>query len=229
MLTTTLVHHQHYFPVVTDDGELKEAFLAVVNTQPSDERLIAKNAERVVTARLRDAKFFWESDRKTTLESRLDRLHTLLFHKKLGSYRDKAERMSIARGMDCARTCSAARPTRTHAATAGAAGEGRPDDRHGVRVHRTAGHDGRDLRARGRAARAGLEGHLLPLPADWRRGGRAAVARSSSGRRRSTWAAVSLADKLDTLRVAVEGGRDARPDRAIRSGCVARRRAPCAS
>jgi glycyl-tRNA synthetase beta chain len=93
VLATTLVHHQHYFPVVSDRGDLKEAFLAVVNTQPKDERLIAKNAERVVTARLRDARFFWESDRRTTLESRLERLHTLLFHKKLGSYRDKAERI----------------------------------------------------------------------------------------------------------------------------------------
>ncbi len=98
VLTTTLVHHQHYFPVVTSDGELKEAFLAVVNTQPADERLIAKNAERVVTARLRDAKFFWEADQKIPLESRLDRLHTLLFHKKLGSYRDKAERISALAG-----------------------------------------------------------------------------------------------------------------------------------
>jgi glycyl-tRNA synthetase beta chain len=94
VLTTTLVHHQHWFPVVTDDGKLKEAFLAVVNTQPQDERLIARNAERVVAARLRDAKFFWEADRKVPLESRLDRLHTVLFHKKLGSYRDKTERIS---------------------------------------------------------------------------------------------------------------------------------------
>ena len=93
VLTTTLVHHQHWFPVVTDDGKLKEAFLAVVNTQPQDERVIAKNAERVVTARLRDAKFFWEADRKVPLESRLERLHTVLFHKQLGSYRDKAERI----------------------------------------------------------------------------------------------------------------------------------------
>lgn len=93
VLTTTLVHHQHWFPVVTEEGTLKEAFLAVVNTQPQDERVIAKNAERVVTARLRDAKFFWEADRKIPLESRLDRLHTLQFHKKLGSYRDKAERI----------------------------------------------------------------------------------------------------------------------------------------
>ena len=93
VLITTLVHHQHFFPVMTDTGELKEAFLAVVNTQPSDERLIAKNAERVVTARLRDAKFFWDADRRTTLEDRLGRLHTIVFHKKLGSYRDKAERI----------------------------------------------------------------------------------------------------------------------------------------
>ena len=98
VLATTLVHHQHYFPVVTASGELKEAFLAVVNTQPSDERLIAKNAERVVTARLRDARFFWEADQKIPLEARLDRLHTLLFHKKLGSYRDKAERISALAG-----------------------------------------------------------------------------------------------------------------------------------
>ena len=95
VLTTTLVHHQHYFPVQSDHGALKEAFLAVVNTQPSDERLIAKNAERVVTARLRDAKFFWDSDRKIRLEDRLERLHTVVFHKKLqaNSYRDKTHRV----------------------------------------------------------------------------------------------------------------------------------------
>ena len=98
VLATTLVHHQHFFPVVADGGQLKEAFLAVVNTQPQDERVIARNAERVVAARLRDAKFFWESDRKTTLESRMDRLHTVLFHKRLGSYRDKAERIAKLAG-----------------------------------------------------------------------------------------------------------------------------------
>jgi glycyl-tRNA synthetase beta chain len=93
VLSTTLVHHQHYFPVVDDQGRLKEAFLAVVNTRPADERAIARNAERVVTARLRDARFFWDADRRTTLEARRERLHTLVFHKKLGSYRDKADRI----------------------------------------------------------------------------------------------------------------------------------------
>jgi glycyl-tRNA synthetase beta chain len=94
VLTTTLVHHQHWFPVVADDGKLKEAFLAVVNTQPQDERVIARNAERVVAARLRDAKFFRDADLKTPLGERLDRLHTVQFHQKLGSYRDKTERIT---------------------------------------------------------------------------------------------------------------------------------------
>jgi glycyl-tRNA synthetase beta chain len=93
VLTTTLIHHQHYFPVEGEDGRLRNAFLAVINTEPENERTIASNAERVVTARLRDAKFFWNADRRATLESRLDRLSTLLFHKKLGSYRDKTDRI----------------------------------------------------------------------------------------------------------------------------------------
>src|SRR5262249_2784515 len=93
VLTTTLIHHQHYFPVESEGGRLKNAFLAVINTEPDNERTIARNAERVVSARLRDARFFWEADRKLPLDSRFDRLSTLLFHKKLGSYKEKAERV----------------------------------------------------------------------------------------------------------------------------------------
>src|SRR5205807_5970036 len=93
VLTTTLIHHQHYFPVEGDEGKLKNAFLAVINTEPDNERTIARNAERVVTARLRDARFFWETDRQATLESRIERLSTLRFHKKLGSYKEKADRI----------------------------------------------------------------------------------------------------------------------------------------
>jgi glycyl-tRNA synthetase beta chain len=94
VLTTTMIHHQHYFPVVDDEGRLKPAFLAVTNMQPEKPEIIARNAERVLTARLRDARFFYDQDRKTTLESRLDRLSTIVFHKKLGSYREKADRVA---------------------------------------------------------------------------------------------------------------------------------------
>jgi glycyl-tRNA synthetase beta chain len=93
VLTTTMIHHQHYFPVVDEDGKLKPAFLAVTNTQGEKPEIIARNSERVLAARLRDARFFWDEDRKATLESRLPRLSTILFHKKLGSYSEKAERV----------------------------------------------------------------------------------------------------------------------------------------
>jgi glycyl-tRNA synthetase beta chain len=98
VLTTTLIHHQHFFPVVAATGALMPAFLAVTNTQTTHDRAIATNAERVVTARLRDARFFWDADRQIGLEGRLARLETVLFHKQLGSYREKATRIeSLAR------------------------------------------------------------------------------------------------------------------------------------
>jgi glycyl-tRNA synthetase beta chain len=94
VLTTTMIHHQHYFPVVDEDGKLKPAFLAVTNMEAEKPEIISRNSERVLTARLRDARFFYDEDRKTTLESRIDRLSTILFHKKLGTYREKADRVA---------------------------------------------------------------------------------------------------------------------------------------
>ena len=66
---------------------------AIFNATGAPPRQIPFTPERVVTARLRDARFFWEADKKLPLESRMERLGTLLFHKKLGSYKDKAERI----------------------------------------------------------------------------------------------------------------------------------------
>ena len=197
VLSTTLVHHQHFFPVVDEKGDLKEAFLAVVNTQPSDERLIAKNAERVVAARLRDATFFWESDRRIPLETRLDRLHTVQFHKKLGSYGDKAGRIErLARWIasevfgrpDVAeRAATAAKLAKVDLATEmvfefpelqGAMGgiyareEGQPED-----------------------VWKAVYQHYLPIAVETD----AAPSRTQLGSAAVTWAAVSLADKLDTI------------------------------
>ena len=76
VLTTTMIHHQHYFPVVDDAGHLKPAFLAVTNMQVEKPEIIARNSERVLTARLRDARFFWDEDRKTPLAARVDQLAT---------------------------------------------------------------------------------------------------------------------------------------------------------
>src|SRR5262249_32121402 len=98
VLVTTLVHHQHYFPVEGEDGRLLPAFLAVINSEPDNEKTISRNMERVVSARLRDARFFWETDRRQTLESRVERLSTLLFHKKIGTYKEKADRIEKLAG-----------------------------------------------------------------------------------------------------------------------------------
>jgi glycyl-tRNA synthetase beta chain len=93
VLTTAMIHHQHFFPVVDESGRLKPAFLAVTNTEPDNARAIARNAERVLAARLRDAQFFWAADRRNTLESRSPMLDSVLFHKRLGSYKEKADRI----------------------------------------------------------------------------------------------------------------------------------------
>ena len=200
VLTTTLIHHQHYFPVEGEDGTLKNAFLAVINTEPDNERTIARNAERVVTARLRDARFFWEADRKTPLESRIERLGTLLFHKKLGQLQGegRAHRASGAAGLPAKRSA----PTRRRRTLRGARRRGCAKAdlttdmvREFTELQGTMG--GVYARA-GRAARRGLEGDLLPLPADRRRSRRAADARAAR-KAAVTWAAVSLADKLDTI------------------------------
>lgn len=95
VLKTTMIHHQHYFPVIDQRGKLTSTFLAVTNTPRDNVARIARNAERVLVARLRDARFFWNADRKTRLQDQLERLDTLLFHKKLGSYRVKAERVGV--------------------------------------------------------------------------------------------------------------------------------------
>ena len=200
VLTTTLVHHQHYFPVLTDKNELKEAFLAVVNTQPSDERLIAKNAERVVTARLRDARFFWDADRKTKLEDRLDRLHTVVFHKKLkdSSYRDKAQRIEkLAEAI--AREALMASPA--EAALAAKAGRLAKADLVTDMVFEfpelQGVMGGVYAREQGlpETVWKGIYHHYLPVAVE----ADAAPSRKDLGAAAVTWAAVSIADKADTL------------------------------
>jgi glycyl-tRNA synthetase beta chain len=199
VLTTTLVHHQHYFPVLSEKGELKEAFLAIVNTQPSDERTIARNTERVVTARLRDARFFWESDRKTRLEDRLERLHSLVFHKKLqaNSYRDKAERIEgLARRI--AGEVFGAADAADHAARAAKLAKAdlvtdmvfEFPELQGVMGGIYAREQGEP-----EPVWKAIYSHYLPIGVE----ADAPPSRAQLGAAAVTWAAVSLADKLDTF------------------------------
>ena len=221
-----MIHHQHNFPVADDAGRLLPAFLAVTNIETDNARAIAVNAERVLTARLRDAQFFWQADRKATLESRLERLGTLLFHKRLGSYRLKALRLEHVAGR-IARAFFKDEAAAAHAQLGGTPREGRPRHRHGARVHRAAGHDGRPLRPARRPARGRVEGDLLPLPAGRRRAGAAADARGA-GRRRGRLGGRLGRRQARFGRQPVRRRRAADRARAIRWRCAGRRRACCA-
>ncbi len=94
VLVTSMRSHQKYFSTLDAGGKLANRFIVVANTETTDggKQVIAGN-ERVLRARLADAKFFWDQDRKATLESRVDALRDRVFHAKLGSVLDKVERM----------------------------------------------------------------------------------------------------------------------------------------
>lgn len=87
--------HQRYFGVRGPDGELLPNYLAVVNTARCPEN-IRRGNDRVMRARLSDAKFFWDEDRKLKLASRRPKLDGITFHQRLGSVGDKVRRMEAA-------------------------------------------------------------------------------------------------------------------------------------
>jgi glycyl-tRNA synthetase beta chain len=95
VIRTAMRVHQRYFAVRRPgDGALAPHFLAVANIEtPDGGALIAAGNARVLSARLSDARFFWDEDRKVPLESRLDRLKGVTFHAKLGDMYERAERI----------------------------------------------------------------------------------------------------------------------------------------
>lgn len=86
--------HQKYFAMLHADGKLARHFAVVANMETEDEgRTIVAGNERVLRARLSDAKFFWDQDRKTKLRDRAYALKQRVFHAKLGTMFDKRQRM----------------------------------------------------------------------------------------------------------------------------------------
>ncbi|WP_022698847.1 glycine--tRNA ligase subunit beta [Euryhalocaulis caribicus] len=92
----TMGKNQKYFAVADPKtGQLAPRFIAVADLNPSDGGGASiKGYERVLTARLEDARFFWEEDLKRPLDQRVDDLENVVFHRKLGSVKDKAERVA---------------------------------------------------------------------------------------------------------------------------------------
>jgi glycyl-tRNA synthetase beta chain len=191
VLTTAMRSHQRYFACLYGDGRLANRFLVVAN-MPAPEgseiraNIIAGN-ERVLRARLADARFFWDQDRKHSLASRVPALRDIIFHAKLGSLEDKTVRMEALageiarhiRGVDADRVSSAARLAKADLTT-GMVGEF--PELQGVMGHYYALHDGEHENV----AEAIAE-HYAPLgPNDTCPTAPVSVA-------------VALADKIDTL------------------------------
>ncbi len=197
VLTTTMIHHQHYFPVVDDHGKLKPAFLAVTNIAVERPELISRNAERVLTARLRDAQFFWRADRKGALADRIARLDTILFHRKLGSYKAKSERLATLAAWIAREALGA--PASADAAFE--AGQLAKADlatdmvRELTELQGTMG--GIYAREEGKPESVwkAIYYHYLPIAVE----PEAPPTRAQLGDAAVSWAAVSMADKLDTL------------------------------
>jgi glycyl-tRNA synthetase beta chain len=94
VIRTSMRTHQRYFAVRREDGTLSPHFVAVANIEtPDGGALITAGNARVLSARLNDARFFWQEDRKVTLESRLETLKGVTFHAKLGTLAERVERI----------------------------------------------------------------------------------------------------------------------------------------
>ncbi|MFL6415800.1 MAG: glycine--tRNA ligase subunit beta [Bryobacteraceae bacterium] len=115
ILSTVMRHHQRYFSVSEVDGSLAPEFVAVTNTDGDPDGLIQRGNERVLRARFNDARFFWEVDQRRTLYDRLPDLDKVTFQAKLGSYGEKAKRMT-ALAAELARALNTSESTATRAA-----------------------------------------------------------------------------------------------------------------
>src|ERR1700674_4564126 len=98
IMITVMRDHQKYFAVEKRTGELAPHFLAVINLAKDPKGLVRAGHERVLSARFADARFFWEADQKCRLADYLPKLERVTYEARLGSYRDKVERVrAIAR------------------------------------------------------------------------------------------------------------------------------------
>jgi len=98
IITDAMLKHQRYFPMYTPDGALSSSFLIVGNGDPRCSTTIIGGNERVVRARLDDAKFFYEEDLKRPLADYVPRLDRVVFQENLGSTGDKVRRMVAIAG-----------------------------------------------------------------------------------------------------------------------------------
>jgi len=94
-LILTMKANQKYFPMLDTHGKLTSKFLVVSNISPADASAVVEGNERVVRPRLSDAKFFFDQDRKKSLESRVAGLDKVVYHNKLGTQGERTQRVRL--------------------------------------------------------------------------------------------------------------------------------------
>jgi len=102
VLLTPMREHQKYFGFENEDGQLLPAFCVVANIESSEPETVVKGNERVLIARLEDARYFYEHDRERKLDDFAAQLTGMLYHEKLGSYAEKVERVRLLANWLCA-------------------------------------------------------------------------------------------------------------------------------
>ncbi len=93
VLVNVMKAHQRYIPIENASGQLLPYFIFFANTVPKDDSNVIRGNEKVLRARLADARFFFDEDRRVKLADRYERLASIVFHVKLGTLRDKMERV----------------------------------------------------------------------------------------------------------------------------------------
>ncbi len=185
-LVVSMQQHQKYFPLADAKGKLLNKFLFVANMKVANPKHIIQGNERVLRARLSDARFFYDQDRKQKLETRVPRLAQVVYHNKLGSQWERVQRLTKLAG-EIARLLKTDAALAERAATlckadllTGMVGEF--PELQGVMGHYYALHDGESVFVAG-----AIEQHYFPKAA----GGELPAGPIAMS--------VALADKLDTL------------------------------
>jgi glycyl-tRNA synthetase beta chain len=196
VLETVLVHHQKYVPLLA--GGKVERFAALTNGDGGNAEAIVRNMGRVVVARLRDGAFFYAEDRKRPLAERVGDLEGVTFHRDLGTYLDKSERLAAL--VDAMAKDGLLPDAQEEAAAREAARLCKVDlttlmVREFPELQGVMG--GLYLRASGasEAVVRAVQWHYHPIAIEEG----SSPAEAFTGRAPSAFAAVSLADKLDTL------------------------------
>jgi glycyl-tRNA synthetase beta chain len=187
ILSTVMRHHQRYFSVVNADGSLAPEFVAVTNTAGDPDGLIRQGNEKVLRARFNDARFFWQVDQQKKLSARVSDLEKVTFQAKLGSYKDKTERVRVLAN-EIAKALNADQKTVDQAALLAKTDLTTDMVKEFTELQGVVGGLYARAQGEGDAVATAIYDHYQPVSMD------APIPRTLEGQ------IVSIADKLDTLR-----------------------------